>query len=124
MARGASSTRTRNSAPAARGGADLAGLIEAIAGREPPAPREQAFRELLGLLRLPGASTLERFWRAGFPVAFVQRGTALAKEAFGSVTPVFTGIQAWGTPSGLPPGPRSRPWHRWALDEIGRIVSR
>jgi len=121
------------------GGADLAGLVESIAGRERPALREEVFRALLALLRLPGAPTLESFLREGFPVEFVKRETALAKEAFGPGTPVFAGIQAWDTPlEEIGTACRAARnggadglffyCYGWAgleaLDEIGRILAR
>jgi hypothetical protein len=77
------------------GGADLKGLVEAIAPDEHG--REIAFERLLRLLDLPYSMRLREFASNGFPVDFVRTETAKGKEAF-SKTPVFSGIQIWDIP--------------------------
>lgn len=80
------------------GGADLAGLVTALAGdrRE---TQEAVFGLLLGVMGIPFRESFQHFTEAGFPVEFVGYETAKAKRAFKrSDTPVFTGIQIWDIP--------------------------
>ncbi len=82
------------------GGADLAGLVAAIAGPSADAGlAEEIFRRLLSLLDLPYGLSLAEFKAAGLPVAFITRETARAVRAFGPGKPIFSGIQIWDTPA-------------------------
>lgn len=79
------------------GGADLAGLVTALAGPSDVGAQERTFHAITEALGLPYAPGFEQFKAEGLPVDFVARETALAKHAFGR-TEVFTGIQIWDTP--------------------------
>lgn len=79
------------------GGADLAGLVKAIA-KSRPGKDEKVFASLCNVLGLDYHIGFAQFCSEGLPVEFVRRETETAKAAFGSV-PVFTGIQIWNLPA-------------------------
>lgn len=80
------------------GGADLKGLVEALAIHEGREAQEKIFLMIMKLLQIPYALSFEKFKEFGFPVDFVCRETGLAKQAFGPDKQIFSGIQIWNTP--------------------------
>ncbi|HEX7712688.1 MAG TPA: hypothetical protein VF531_01590 [Bacillota bacterium] len=80
------------------GGADLKGLVEALAIHEDREAQEKIFLMVMELLQIPYAMSFEKFKEFGFPVDFVGRETGIAKQAFGHCKQIFSGIQIWNTP--------------------------
>lgn len=80
------------------GGADLKGLVEALAIHGDSDAQEKTFQMIMELLQIPYALSFEKFKNLGFPADFVGRETGIAKQAFGPGKQIFSGIQIWNTP--------------------------